>query len=508
MNTNLQRGAAALQAKNLPEALAWFERAVAEEPKDAQPRACLGQTLCWLGRRLEGLEQLQRSGQLLLKRARKNRDVGLLLSLVEQLQYWQDFQGAAELAEQAVQIDAATARGYQLLALSHSRLNRKKSALAAARRAARLAPDDPGLQILLASQEAAMDLAAAARGRLTELLQRRLPVAEEFLARKELARLLDAVGEYREVFPHLHAAAGLAAELPEVRRQDHRLVPEMIAANERGFDTELLGRWVGADFSGDPPAPLFLMGFMRSGTTLTQAVLAAHPQVFVADESRLIAEVAAELARRMPGARDTPERLRSLDLAAVRSLRAYYWERVRMLYGPAVVGRRLVDKTTMNTIDVGLINVLFPDAQLLFVMRDPRDVCLSCFMQTMAPTPSTVHLLSWAGTAEFYALIMNWWRTIRPRLSLDLIELRYEDAVVDFDREFRKIFDRLGLSWDPGVAEFHRKAVGRYISSPSHGQVAQPLYASSVARWRRYTDEFAPIAETLRPLIEAFDYPP
>lgn len=160
----------------------------------------------------------------------------------------------------------------------------------------------------------------------------------------------------------------------------------------------------------------------------------------------------------------------------------------------------------MNIIDLGLINVVFPDAKVIFVMRDPRDVCLSCFMQTMIPTPSTVHLLTWQGTANFYARVMNWWLTVKPRLSLDFLEFRYADAVTDFEGTFQKVFGFLGLSWDPKVADFHERAVGKYIGSPSHSQVAQPLYQLSVARWRHYEPEFAPISEQLQPFIDAFGY--
>jgi hypothetical protein len=166
----------------------------------------------------------------------------------------------------------------------------------------------------------------------------------------------------------------------------------------------------------------------------------------------------------------------------------------------------VVDKTTMNTIDIGLINVVFPDAKVVFVLRDPRDVCLSCFMQTMIPTPSTVHLFTWRGTADFYAAMMDYWLAMRERLSLDFVEFRYEDAVAAFEPTFRRVFETAGLSWDPKVAEFHRNAAGRYIASPSFSQVAQPLYSSSVARWKAYEPDFEPVAGTLRPFMEAFGY--
>jgi Flp pilus assembly protein TadD len=506
MNSAMQRGQAAIQSRNLPEALHWFEQAARENPKDAQVQACVGQTLCWLGRREEGLERLRESGRILVKKARKNADIALVLGLAEQLQHWSDYPGALELCRHAVQINPSVVRGFQLLALTCSRLNRKQAALQAGRQAARLAPDSAMLQILLATLEAADKQYEPARKRLEKVLQGRLSPEETFRAHKELAGILDRLGEYGKVFAHLHAAGEVSRHLPEVRKQDAALVPELLRANRAGFDRELLGRWAGTAFPADQPAPVFVMGFMRSGTTLTQEVLDAHPDVFLADETDLIFTVVEELKRMVPAGRTLPEKLRSLDLSGVLHLRGFYWRKVRDRYGEAASGRLLVDKTTMNTLDVGLINTIFPDSKVVFVLRDPRDVVLSCFMQTMIPTPSTVHLLDWRGTAEFYALAMDWWLAARSRLTLDVIEFRYEDAVAAFEPTFRKVFDFLGLSWDAGVAQFHERAAGKYVNSPSFGQVAQPLYSSSVARWRHYAEEFAPVADLLRPFVETFGY--
>jgi hypothetical protein len=160
----------------------------------------------------------------------------------------------------------------------------------------------------------------------------------------------------------------------------------------------------------------------------------------------------------------------------------------------------------MNTVDLGLINCVFPDAKVVFVMRDPRDVCLSCFMQLMVPTPTTVQLLTWEGTAAFYAQVMDWWMYIREQMTLQFIEFRYEDVVADFETTYRKVFDFLGLTWDSAVVDFHQHAARKFIASPSRTQVAQPLYSSSVEKWRYFASDFAPIEAVLAPYLRAFDY--
>lgn len=507
MSESMRLGQAAIQNKNLPEAISWFSKAAAESPKDPQILACLGQALCWQGKRQEGLAYLRQSGQLLLKKARKTRDVNLTLDLADQLQHWNDYQGAAELCKQVTQINPSIVRGYQLLALSHSRLNQKKPALAAGRQALKLAPDSAMLAILLATLEIADNQLDSARQRLEKVLQNPLLKSEEkFRAHKELARVLDKLGVYDQVFSHLHASGAVAPRLPEVQRVDNQVVPRMLETSKAEFDRELLGRWKQTVFPADQPVPVFLLGFMRTGTTLTQEVLGAHPGVFVADETDLVISVVNELKRMSNRQDSVPRMLKNLDLDGVMHLRGFYWQRVEALFGDKIGSRLFLDKTTMNSIDLGLINCLFPDAKLVFLLRDPRDVCLSCFMQTMIPTPSTVHLLNWESTARFYAEVMDWWATVKPKLSMEFIEFRYEDAVFDFEASFRKVFDFIGLEWNPNVADFHKNAAAKFIASPSFSQVAQPLYSSSVGRWKHYESEYASIAEYLQPYIDGYGY--
>jgi hypothetical protein len=245
---------------------------------------------------------------------------------------------------------------------------------------------------------------------------------------------------------------------------------------------------------------------MRTGTTLTQEVLGAHPAVFVADETDLVMSVVQELKRLSHHQGSVPQMLRNLDLDGVLYLRSFYWQRAKALFGDDLGSRLFLDKTTMNSIDLGLINCLFPDAKLVFLLRDPRDVCLSCFMQTMIPTPSTVQLLTWDGTARFYAQTMDWWATVKPKLSMQFMEFRYEDAVFDFETAFRQVFDFIGLEWNPNVSDFHKNAAGKFIASPSFSQVAQPLYSSSVGRWKHYEDEYQPIVQYLQPFLAAYGY--
>ncbi len=497
---------AAVQNQNMAEAVGWFEKAVQQNPEDIGSLAWLGQCLCSVGRRAEGVAMLRRAGRHFLVPAHESGDVRLLLELTTELQHWSDFEGALELGEATTRIDASEAQGFQLLTLTYAQLNRLSEALEAGRQALKLAPDNVAMQVLQASLEADSGQHAAARTRLEALLRDALEPRQAYRAHKELARVLDKLGKHDRVFVHLRQSAALSGSLPEFTEQNAAAMPALIRGNRAGFDRDLLARWSDTAFAQDRPAPVFVIGFLRSGTTLTQEVLGAHPDVFVSDEVDFLSATLQQL-HRMNGARlGTADKLRQLGAAEVQALRNFYWTRVEEHFGGAISQRVFVDKFTMNTVDIGLINGIFPDAKIVFVQRDPRDVCLSCFMQLMVPSPTTVQLLQWENTARFYAQVMEWWLHVKPLTTLDIIEFRYEDAVAAFEPTFRKVFEFLGLAWDPAVVDFHKNVAGKYIASPSRSQVSRPLYASSVARWRRFEAEFAPIAEILQPFVRKFGY--
>jgi hypothetical protein len=203
---------------------------------------------------------------------------------------------------------------------------------------------------------------------------------------------------------------------------------------------------------------------------------------------------------------DIGGKLERLGIEEMAHLRRYYWRRVEEEHGSEALSRTFVDKNALNGIDAGLINVVFPDAKIIFAVRDPRDVVLSCFMQSFGLSPVTVQLLSWEGTARFYAEVMAFWLAIRERLSIPYLELRYEDAVADFESQFRRLFDFLGLEWQPEVSRFHEKSRGKYISTPSFADVTKPLYPSAIGRWTNYRAHFAPLRDLLEPLVARLGY--
>lgn len=175
-------------------------------------------------------------------------------------------------------------------------------------------------------------------------------------------------------------------------------------------------------------------------------------------------------------------------------------------YGEEALNKCFVDKVALNSIDIGLISCVFPGARIIFALRDPRDVCLSCFQQVFNPSNVTVNLMTWEGVANQYAAVMDLWLHMKPMIQPCYLELRYEDTVNDFETSFRRVFALLDLQWSQAVSAFHEKAKGHYISTPSFAAVAQPIYSRALARWHNYEKFYTPILPILATYIDAFGY--
>ncbi len=198
--------------------------------------------------------------------------------------------------------------------------------------------------------------------------------------------------------------------------------------------------------------------------------------------------------------------IEQLDLDRTRSLRRLYWEQIESVLYVKPGEKLVVDKDPLNIVEIALINVIFPEARVIVALRDPRDVCLSCFMQSFRLNAATINFRSIERTAEFYAEVMQLWLDLRHKLSLPFVEVRYEDLVDDTEGQTRRLIDLLGLPWHDDVRRFSEKSQGRFVSTPSDAAVREPVHRRAVERWRKYEKSLAPVAPTLQPFVDAFGY--
>ena len=311
-----------------------------------------------------------------------------------------------------------------------------------------------------------------------------------------IGRLADKAGESGEAFAayaemnRLVASAHPGAEgaAAEYRRHVSALIAMLTPAYAAGL---------APPYPGERPAPVFLVGFPRSGTTLLDTLLMGHPDVHVLEEEPLLQSAAAALG--------DFAHLPALDEAGVARLRRLYFEALDARDPPP--GKTIVDKLPLNLLGAPLIHRLFPDAKFVFAARHPCDVALSCFMQKFDLNPAMANFLDLDHTAALYDLVLTFWTKSRDLLPLDVHQLRYEDLVAGTEGEMRALIAFLGLDWDEKLLDHQRTAIARGpIATPSYAQVAQPIYARSSGRWRRYRGQMASVLPILTPWAERMGY--
>jgi Flp pilus assembly protein TadD len=245
----------------------------------------------------------------------------------------------------------------------------------------------------------------------------------------------------------------------------------------------------------------FLVGFPRSGTTLLEQVLAAHPDVVALDERPVMIDVETEFLTRPGGVRQ----LASLASEALQPFRTLYWKRVAE-FGVEPRGKLFIDKHPLSTFRLPLIAKMFPYAKILFAIRDPRDVVFSCFRRSFNMNATMYEFNSLERAARFYDAVMSAGQVYLDELPIDAYRLRYEDLVADFDGAAGGVCDFLGLDRTEALRDFAAQAQRRRIATPSSGQVTRGLYGEGVGQWRNYAEAMAPALPVLRPWLEAFGY--
>ena len=324
----------------------------------------------------------------------------------------------------------------------------------------------------------------------------------------ELAGLLDEAGSYDEAMTALLEAKAIQRTEAGPYTAALRLIQQRSAEMERTIGAAVLERWRADAPALQPTRRIALLcGHPRSGTTLLEQVLDAHPDIQSAEETRLMHDEAY-----LPLIRDLPEGtsiLEALDSAPPGSLlrsRDNYFRCSERFLRTSIRGRLLVDKNPGLNALIPMVVRVFPEARFLVALRDPRDVVLSCFMQALALTPISSAFLSLEETVRHYASSMGFWLAMRPRMGDSWLEVRYEELVDDLPGAARRTLDFLGVSFDERVLRFHLHARTRRVKSPSYADVLKPVYRTAIGRWRSYEKYLEPHLAGLQRFVGAFGY--
>jgi tetratricopeptide (TPR) repeat protein len=360
------------------------------------------------------------------------------------------------------------------LAIDHGRFDEAEDML---RTALTIDPHLPEAMVSLAAVRKMSSADVPWREAAERVLARGLPVAHAINLHHALGKYYDDVDEHDAAFQHHRKGNELArASRPGYDRAE---MTQRVTRTLAVFDRDALA----APQAGgsDSERPVFVVGMPRSGTSLTEQILASHPAVHGAGEL-LYWIFAADAERTAPAEQ---------RVATIRELGRAYLEGLAMQAPDAT---RVVDKLPVNFRHIGLIRTALPGARFIHLERNSLDTCLSIYFQGFsAAHPYATDFDDLAHYYHEYRRLMAHWRTVLPPQTL--LEVRYEDLVDEPEGWSRRMLAHIGLPWDPRCLEFHRTR--RPVLTASNWQVRQPISKGSVDRWRRYERFIGPLRGAL-----------
>ncbi|HYG21976.1 MAG TPA: sulfotransferase [Verrucomicrobiae bacterium] len=325
----------------------------------------------------------------------------------------------------------------------------------------------------------------------------------------EQAGILDRLGRHDEAMTSFQLAKALILPEAPPHRAELYATRERLANMRAGLSQAQLQRWIDAAPEFCNPQKLSLLcGHPRSGTTLLEQVLDSHPAITSAEESEVFHDYAyVPLTRGLPDAAGMLEVLERANVIDLQKSRDNYLIAVERLLGSPLDGRLVVDKNPSLTFLIPAFVRVFPEIKILVALRDPRDVCLSCFMQPFYPIGSTSSAyLTLAETIDEYVALMTNWLKFRPMLAGRFLEVRYEDMVMNLESVARDVMRFLEIEWNDKIVRFNEHAQKKVVRSPTYADVAKPLFNTAVGRWHPYAKFLEPYVEKLQPFISAFGY--
>ncbi len=321
----------------------------------------------------------------------------------------------------------------------------------------------------------------------------------------EKGRLLDQMGRFDEAFTaftegkrRLREISGHAYAETYATHHASRLKNFFVKQRLRTLPV--------ASVRGDVAQPIFVIGFPRSGTTLLEQTLTAHPRIVAGDELPFIAELTNLMPRMLDSPLSYPEALAELWMADHRdeldNLRDHYLRKVAQLGIVQSDAAWFTDKMPLNEVELGLISLLFPNSPVLHLLRHPLDVVVSVYSNLLTHGHYCAYALE--SIARHYVLTMDLVEHYRRELTVKYLAVRYEDIVDDQEAAVRRVLTFIGEDFDPGCLAFHENT--RYARTASYAQVSEKLYDRSRYRYRNYLRQLEPVISILEPVIQRLGY--
>ena len=407
---------------------------------------------------------------------------------------------AIDSLQRSIELKPTLVTAYVTLGHIYDNLGRADDAIASFRKAIDLNPRCVGAYTGLAMHHTS-EVREQDEAMMWQMLETpNLPDARRAPLSSGIAHLLDKRQTYAEAAKYMATANQLfrTEALQRGKSYDPAQYRSHVDKIIETFDAEYFRRVAGF---GDPSqVPVFVFGLPRSGTTLTEQIIASHPAAYGAGELERVGQSLREFAAQYQVDGEAVNERESLDQLrdAVRQADAKGMvgqvaeQHLASLTSMAPGAQKIVDKLPDNYSHLGWIVTMFPNARLVHCRRDLRDIATSCWVTNFKS-------IRWANDFEHiasrfhdYVRLIEHWRSVLPANMLDFV---YEETVADFEPSARKLIDWVGLDWNPACLDFHRTE--RPVRTASVSQVREPIYQRSAGRWANYQSDLSELFQLL-----------
>jgi tetratricopeptide (TPR) repeat protein len=480
------------------EALAEFQRAFAFTPKDVALLNAIGLCLVRLNRADEAIALFESAIRIAPAFAPTHFRKGWAHAANG------DYDLARTCYERAVRLQPNYAEAIAGLSWIAARNGDTEKARIYGERALRLDPRQPTATGAIARIEVADGSFEQAERRLEPLLAHTsLDAQIKATLTGYFADALDGQGRIDEAFAAYTASNSALRALHAARFDDRNRLSRRASNLIDWLEDMSTESWTGGAAhevpEEGPREHIFLLGFMRSGTTFLEQALATHPDVTSLEERDTLSPLGGEFLSDFQGV----ARLASLSHPERARASQSYWARVKS-FGIDARSKVFIDKQPLATINLPLIATLFPSAKILLALRDPRDVVFSCFRRHFDVGPATFELLDLEDAARFYDIAMRLAQTCREKMTIAVLEHRYEDMVENIEQHVRAVCRFAGIDWLETMGDFQRR--DQPIRSASAAQIRRGFSLEGVGQWRRYRKHLEPVLPILAPWVRRFGY--
>lgn len=394
------------------------------------------------------------------------------------------YEEAETAARRALSLDPHFIQAHIMLGKVMASLGRPAEAESCFERALEIDPDAPDAIYELVQASRAFATAETA-ARLEKLVTAQMQLDRKALLHFGLGRICDSLGDYPRAFESYAAGNKLAGRNSSFDAANwSKSIDRLIEA----FTPDLFAKHVG--IGSKSRRPVFIVGMPRSGTTLVEQILVSHPNVAGGGELGILPELVNSFSQRTSTGRGYPAGAWDLTAKAAKALAGDYLAALEAIDSESA---RVTDKLPQNFLNLGLVALILPQATIIHCRRDPVDTCLSCYFTKFLHDLKFTHRLEDLGAYFIaYRRLMAHWHKALP---IPILDVDYEDLVANQEKVSRRLISHCGLEWDDRCLQFHETE--RPVQTASVWQVRQPMYRSSIERWRRYEPFLEPLRRAL-----------